>query len=449
MRPAIRLLAAIVVAAGCRDPARVSVRPQASDELVLTIEVRDDAPADAVTVSAFAVHVDGTPSHEVLIVPGSGRATYDTLVGPLSSGEHTVEVKPSSSWPQNSDVRLIGTDRVRTVTAADPEYKLLRLAPAIVLRSDTVGTSNDLPVLLYVEDSGDALRYTTVFTNEDGGTETAALFARWGRACDIEETYVVQLDAAGRAIAETFQGPEHKITPFNGTRIGAHPVLTVATRNNMFQESGAAGVTIRPVPVVIQPEAGTRESILDDRPWLQRLTARELAAEKKPFDPRDFVYLEAKVQLGDDAAAAAWVQQPGGERVSSDRGDERFRVTRDGWVRVAVPLARDGSVTAAGWSCLPRKGRSGLAAPKPRGAKRAMSDPARADLQTLKRLRSKRDPGRRSNPLNLLELSRTQSNPFEPIRTQSNPIEIASAGRTAGANMRRGGDVVVQALATD
>jgi hypothetical protein len=358
MRPAIRLLAAIVVAAGCGDPARVLVRPQASDELVLTIEVRDDEPAEALAVSAFAVHVDGTPSHEVLIVPGSGRTSYDTLIGPLSSAEHTVEVKPSSAWPQHSAVRLIGT-AVRTVTAADPEYKLLRLAPAIVLRSDTTGTSNDMPALLYVEDSGDALKFTTVFTNEDGGTETAALFARWGRACDIEETYVVRLDGDGRAIADTFQGPEHKITPFNGTRIGAHPVLTVATRNNMFLDGGAAGVIIRPVPVVVEPDAGTRESILDDRPWLQRLTARELAAEKKPFDPRDFVYLEARVQLGDDAAAAAWVEEPGGERVSSDRGDERLRVTRDGWVRVAVPLARDASVEAAGWSCLPRKGRSG------------------------------------------------------------------------------------------
>ena len=354
-------------------------RPAATDELVLTIDVRDDTPADALAVGAFSVQVDGRPVHEVLIVPGSGRTSYDTLLGPLAAGEHTVDVTPSSSWPPQPAVRVTRT-AVRPVGAGEPRYDLLRFAPAVVLRSDTVGTSNDLPVLMYGETTPDrALRYTTIFTNEDGGTETTALFARWGRACDIEETYVVKLDGAGRAIAETFQGPEHKITPFNGTRIGAHPVLTVGTRNNMFLDSGAAGVTIRPVPVVVEPDAGTRESILDDRHWLQRLTARELAVEKKPFDPRDFVYLEAKVQLGDDAAAAAWVEQPGGERVSSDRGDERFRVTRDGWVRVAVPLARDGSVTAAGWSCLPRKGRSGLAAPKPRGGEggRCQIEPGR------------------------------------------------------------------------
>jgi hypothetical protein len=65
------------------------------------------------------------------------------------------------------------------------------------------------------------------------------------------------------------------------------------------------------------------------------------------------------VRVGESAAAAAWVEQGDGTRVSSDRGDERLTVTRDGWVRVAVPLARSAPVTAAGWSCLPRKGQTG------------------------------------------------------------------------------------------
>jgi hypothetical protein len=198
-----------------------------------------------------------------------------------------------------------------------------------------------------------ALRYTTIFTNEDGGTDTKALFARWGRACDIEETFVAQLDGDGQ-IADTFQGPDHKTMTFDGTRIGAHPVLRVATKNNMFLDRGAAGTMIRPVPIIVGLEFTTRESILDDRPWLQRLTARELAAEKKPFDPREFVYLEASVRVGKSAATAAWIEQADGTRVSSDRGDDRLRVTRDGWVRVAVPLARDAAVAAAGWNCLPR-----------------------------------------------------------------------------------------------
>jgi hypothetical protein len=142
---------------------------------------------------------------------------------------------------------------------------------------------------------------------------------------------------------------------FNGVRVRDHPILAVATRNNMFMDNRVIGVLVRPVPVAFRSGAATRESVLDDRPWLQRLTARELAAEKKPFDPRDFVYLEANVQVGESAATAAWVEQADGTRVSSDRGDERLRVTRDGWVRVAVPLVRHAAVAAAGWSCLPRK----------------------------------------------------------------------------------------------
>jgi hypothetical protein len=294
-----------------------------------------------------------------------------------------------------------------------------------------------LPMLMYVEtrlaggQTGPArqerqrsFRYTTIFTNEDGGTDTLALFARWGRACDIEETYEARLGEDGRAIRQTFQGPEHKITPFNGSRIGAHPVLTVATKNNMFVDGGAAGVTIRPVPIVVPPDFTTRESVLDDRPWLQRLTARELAAEQKPFDPRDFVYLEADVRVGESAAAAAWVQQADGTRVSSDRGDERLRVTRDGWVRVAVPLARDISVTAAGWSCLPRKDRTGPCQIQP-GRVFKLSDDF--EVQSI-----------------LIEPPRTTSNLFEPPRTR---LRSRALDGQPGADIRRVG-VGVQALAT-
>jgi hypothetical protein len=355
------LFVALVTAAGCRDPATVSISTRPDDELVLTIEVRDRTPADALTVSAVSVHVDGQPAHDVLIVPGSGRTSYDTLVGPLSAGQHTVRVTPSKSWPEPRDV-VVTSATVSAVAPDDSRYEMFRRAPAVVLRSDTVGTANDLPVLMYVEDrrpSDRTLGYTTIFTNEDGGTDTKALFARWGRACDIEETYVVRFHDNGSPAAETFQGPEHKIITFNGHRIGQHPVLMVATRNNMFVDREAAGVMIRPVPVVAGPNFTTRESVLDERPWIQRLSQQELAAEQKPFDPRDFVYLDANVQVGESAAAAAWIEQADGTRVSSDRGDERLTVTRDGWVRVAVPLGRDASVSAAGWSCLPRKGQAG------------------------------------------------------------------------------------------
>jgi hypothetical protein len=345
------------------DEIAIDVRDR--DEIVLAIDVRDVAAPDAEpAVTALTVEVNGRPAHDVLVVPGSGQARYETLVGPLPAGRHTIAVGRSTRWPSHAAVQASRLS-ARTVSAGSPDYDLLRLAPLIVLRPDTVGVLNDLPMLLYAEDrrSGGAgpIGYTTIFTNEDGGTDTRALFARWGRACDIELIYEASLDADGRVETETYQGPDHKILPFNGRRIGDHPVLMVTTRNNMVSDAavpepsaGSTPVTIRPVPVVVGPGSRAREAILDARPWLHRLTFRELQAEGKRFDPRDFVYLDARVRLV-DAAVSAWVTLSDGGKPSSDLGEPKLRIEREGWVRVAVPSPRDAHVTSAGWTCFDRE----------------------------------------------------------------------------------------------
>ena len=60
-------------------------------------------------------------------------------------------------------------------------------------RLNTVGRFSDIPLLLYCErlkDEGeDVLQYTVIFSNEDGGTSTRTLMARWGRTTDIEYVY--------------------------------------------------------------------------------------------------------------------------------------------------------------------------------------------------------------------------------------------------------------------
>ena len=72
------------------------------------------------------------------------------------------------------------------------------------------------------------IRYTVIFTNEDGGTPTAALMARWGRATDIEWVYQFRL-RDGKVIEKQYQGVEHETKPFTGKRInGNHPLLAVA-----------------------------------------------------------------------------------------------------------------------------------------------------------------------------------------------------------------------------
>ncbi len=48
---------------------------------------------------------------------------------------------------------------------------------------------------------GRRLRYSVVFSNEDGGTPPDRLMATWGRLTDLEYVYGVELDADGRIAA--------------------------------------------------------------------------------------------------------------------------------------------------------------------------------------------------------------------------------------------------------
>lgn len=47
------------------------------------------------------------------------------------------------------------------------------------------------------------LEYSLVWSNEDGGTDTPALMARWGRSTDIEWIYRVEVDQAGNRVPGT------------------------------------------------------------------------------------------------------------------------------------------------------------------------------------------------------------------------------------------------------
>ena len=60
---------------------------------------------------------------------------------------------------------------------------------------------SDMPLLTWYETDetprGRRIRYSVVFTNEDGGTPVDRLMATWGRTTDVEFVYAVELDAEG------------------------------------------------------------------------------------------------------------------------------------------------------------------------------------------------------------------------------------------------------------
>src|SRR5262245_12205576 len=216
--------------------------PAADSTCIVTISYTAEG-ANARRAEAVSVAIDGTSAQELLIFPAAGTREYGTLIGPLSAGPHTITITPSRFWP--SAAAGISAARARVVAPDDADATVMRFAPAIWARADTIGTSSDLPLLMYVEsqkagNEAETLTYSIVFSNEDGGTPARALMARWGRMTDIEWLYAVHIER-GIANQETFQSVNHDTRAFAGRHLGTHPLLTVATLNNSFPTVAGVG----------------------------------------------------------------------------------------------------------------------------------------------------------------------------------------------------------------
>jgi hypothetical protein len=83
-------------------------------------------------------------------------------------------------------------------------------------------------------DGATTIEYTTIWSNEDGGTNTPALMARWGRTTDIEWIYRLVLGDRGRILREAYQGPNHETKQFTGAKLGRHPLLVNVRLNRGF-----------------------------------------------------------------------------------------------------------------------------------------------------------------------------------------------------------------------
>ena len=367
------LAIAITVPAGCggRDALRHVFRAGPGAMAVVSLTVADGCPAPPPRrVAAWSVWVDGVRSQEALLFPASGLDRYQSLLGPFTEGRHAVEVRRSDLWEPVACIAPVRLD-VAVHPAGSPDYPMLSRAPVLELRADTIGEETDLPLYAYAErleeGNGIAWRYSVVFSNEDGGTPTRALLARWGRTTDIEQVYEVST-TGGRVTREVFQGPDHATRAFSGRRRGEAPVLLVATLNNLVIDRGRGLAAVRPVPALADLRGATRESTMDERPWAYGIMQHELAAEGRiaadaPLDeqwprvapdPRAHVYLEARLRL-ERAVAVAWVTDRAGRRLWSHYGKAPLAIDRDGWVRTAVAVGADplGQVAEVGWACLP------------------------------------------------------------------------------------------------
>jgi hypothetical protein len=312
--------------------------------------------------AALLVSLDQKDRQDILLFAGDQSFKYRIALGLLEPGKHNVVISlnrdrsaPNSASAEVLAVRPVfsGTDPLASGTDSE---MALRFSPVLYARANTIDHFSDIPLLMYYEIEHPSAReslitYSIIFTNEDGGTPSAALMARWGRGTDIEWVYRIKLNG-DQPVEETYQGVAHETKNFRGERtMGMHPLLADASDNNNFSDLACSAMKFALRPIKADLSGTSRESVMDMYGWTYKIMAQELYRERRistmptgqdtinmMADPRDYVYLEAS-SLQDGAAVAFEVRlKDSDERFRSDLGDARLRIDRSGYYRAAVRM---------------------------------------------------------------------------------------------------------------
>jgi CheY-like chemotaxis protein len=237
---------------------------------------------------------------------------------------------------------------------------LKRHSPILYQRVDTIVAAgeeiSDVPLLLYCEwdEKEQSLTYTVIFSNEDGGTSTRALMARWGRTTDIEYVYKVWLKPDGSAARRQIQTRDHQDVEFAGPFEGDQPVLVPVTRNNMVDGAGTPelkrGKRFDLEPVLLDLRGHAREYAMDLRPEIAKTAAAELRREGKlrPYgevrgedisDPANYAVIEMLATQEGGGRITAGLQLQGSAVMQMGHlGNPALTIERSGWMRTAIEL---------------------------------------------------------------------------------------------------------------
>lgn len=320
--------------------------------------------AEAAVLSIF---IDGRYVQDVVLFSGERSFEYRALIGKLEVGKHDISITLNSERSAKG-ARSVRIGRARLLDLSGSsgiDLLAIQNAPFLYARANIVDKFSDIPLVTYYEvlpmaDGTTAIRYSTIFTNEDGGTQTAALMARWGRATDIEWVYEVRF-RDGKRVSEIFQGANHVTTDFKGQRIfGEHPLLTTATDNNNFADSGCSKLRSALLPTRVDLTKRSRESVMDVNPWSYKIMADEALREGR-VDPakmgantiddlRNYVYVDVFTEtIG--AAVSVELTTRNGVTNRSDLNDERLRMARPGFQRIAVRIPTGATISSIKLVC--------------------------------------------------------------------------------------------------
>ena len=240
--------------------------------------------------AALRVLVNGKYSQHILLYRGEAPADYRIALGMYSPGRYRLTIERDPALSARAAGRVsIDIPRIEYLAKGkSSDYTAQSLAPILYARANTVGAFTDVPLLMWYEmettSRGWRLRYSVVFSNEDGGTATDRLMATWGRTTDIEYVYGVEIDDHDQILAEEFQGPGHEVPPFKGRHEGGHPLLWVSTDNNMVSESGTTQVRYAPAVERFDLANQSREIVMDRHAWTYTVAAQEMTREGKIVD---------------------------------------------------------------------------------------------------------------------------------------------------------------------
>jgi hypothetical protein len=245
--------------------------------------------------AVLSVSVDGTYATDI-VVTGSSPLAQQFVIGQLSKGVHRVQLRLATDRSSVAAKKVVVSKaKVRTYSPHDPEYQVLKYAPIVYgrtlpqLGSPFQNATTDTPLLAWHERRPAAtpghtiLEYSVIWSNEDGGTNTPALMARWGRTTDIEWIYRVELDADGKRVggSDVYQAANHATLRFAGAYQGDHAKLETCTVNNNMCDQLTGSMRFFLSPLRTRPTDAAREVVMDANPWSYQVMAKELIREGK------------------------------------------------------------------------------------------------------------------------------------------------------------------------
>jgi hypothetical protein len=321
----------VVVRAGGHDP-QVPFLVAREGEAMVSFTARAPGVDWGVTGHESAVvsaSVDGTYVTDV-VIPSDQSIPREFFLGHLHRGLHRLTFHLATDRTRGGDLAVLRGISFRTVTPGSADYAVYAHAPVLYGRTlaqwggPFQNAFTDVPLIAWHEvtpqpDGSLELRYTIVWSNEDGGTglAPASLMARWGRTTDIEwiyhaGVYQLRLDPDGNVVpgSEIYQAPQHGSIPFAGKYEDHHPILQTCTDNNNVCDQLDADAQAHPMRFTLSisqalPTGQAREVMMDRNGWTYWVTAKEMQREGKIeatpdtntpdlSDERNYLYLVLK-----------------------------------------------------------------------------------------------------------------------------------------------------------